>query len=292
MKHLFIIVYLFLSFTVAIFAATPKISAEKHYNIIKLIELSGEKKSEETMLQHMEEIMRNAPGTAKEKEITNKFLDALNLNDLTELMVPVYDKYFDDKELAAAISFYSSPAGQKMAELRPMMVTNAIGMLENVWVQMYNAKNSHANKPQEQNSNTQAKMSPKQKAIYELLEVTGQTRRTDEIYRKICYSARNMKTDVPVTKDSLMNVFVNLYDNYLDEQTIKDLTKFYKSADGISLLSKEEKIQAEIGKVGAKYGARLRQNVIQNIKSDNKPETKENKQPQQKQEDNKQILST
>ena len=47
-------------------------------------------------------------------------------DDLTKLIIPIYDKYFTDSDLDALIAFYSTPAGIKIRDATPLITKEAM----------------------------------------------------------------------------------------------------------------------------------------------------------------------
>lgn len=49
-----------------------------------------------------------------------------SLNDLTEMLVPVYKKYFTEADLKEMIAFYNSPVGKKFAQKSPAIMKESM----------------------------------------------------------------------------------------------------------------------------------------------------------------------
>lgn len=49
-----------------------------------------------------------------------------SLNDLTEMLVPVYSKYMTQKDLEKVIKFYETPVGKKFAENTPLIMQESM----------------------------------------------------------------------------------------------------------------------------------------------------------------------
>jgi uncharacterized protein len=56
----------------------------------------------------------------------NEFKREMASDDLTKLIIPIYDKYFTDSDLDALIAFYSTPAGIKVRDATPMITKEAM----------------------------------------------------------------------------------------------------------------------------------------------------------------------
>jgi len=108
----------------------PKIDPAKEADIRQLMEVAGTKALMAQMMGTMESsikpMLSNAfpPGEYREKLIDlfiAKFKSQSNLQQLLDLIVPIYDKYFSDKEIKDLIQYYRTPLGQKTIEVMPKL---------------------------------------------------------------------------------------------------------------------------------------------------------------------------
>lgn len=58
-------------------------------------------------------------------EFWTEFKKEMKTDELTNLMLPIYDKYFTESDLDALIAFYTSPAGIKVRDAQPLIVKDA-----------------------------------------------------------------------------------------------------------------------------------------------------------------------
>ena len=56
----------------------------------------------------------------------NEFKKEMASDDLTKLIIPIYDKYFTENDLDALIAFYSTPAGIKIRDATPLITKEAM----------------------------------------------------------------------------------------------------------------------------------------------------------------------
>jgi uncharacterized protein len=56
----------------------------------------------------------------------NEFRKEMAADDLTKLIIPIYDKYFTESDLDALIAFYSTPAGIKIRDATPLITKEAM----------------------------------------------------------------------------------------------------------------------------------------------------------------------
>lgn len=79
------------------------------------------------------QVMNNMMTSFKKNatSVPDKFWDELSKefkpDDLIELMVPIYVKYYSDKELVDLISFYKTPLGQKVIVNTALITQDSFG---------------------------------------------------------------------------------------------------------------------------------------------------------------------
>ncbi|ULQ59485.1 DUF2059 domain-containing protein [Brucepastera parasyntrophica] len=92
----------------------------KSDDIRRLLELSGAKKQAAQMFNLMlPDLIKIAPDAPM--SFWAAFENKLDLDEFTELFVPVYDTYFTHDEIRDIIIFYESPSGKKMTEMAPIL---------------------------------------------------------------------------------------------------------------------------------------------------------------------------
>ena len=113
-------------------AAQSKIDPAKEADIRRLLELTGAK---QLVVQTMQEMTNSIkplltsslpPGEYREKLVElffQKFQAKTNTQELLDMAVPVYDKYFSDEEVKGLIKFYETPLGQKSISALPQLMT-------------------------------------------------------------------------------------------------------------------------------------------------------------------------
>lgn len=126
-------------------AAKPaqKIDPAKDAAIHKLFEVQGTRKAMQEVIAGMTAGMKPTlvrslpPGDYQEKLIDlflQKFQANLKVDDLIDVAIPVYDKYFSKEDIAGLIAFSQTPLGQKMNSVLPKVIietqTAAVGIGE------------------------------------------------------------------------------------------------------------------------------------------------------------------
>ncbi len=99
--------------------APPKAEkTDKTALILNLIEESG---TRDTMEKMFDQIVSQA--SPQEAPSLRQMLD---INEITQRLVPIYDKYFTEKELQELINFYQSPTGRKLIEVMPLIMEDSM----------------------------------------------------------------------------------------------------------------------------------------------------------------------
>jgi len=109
-----------------------KIDPAKEANIRRLFELTGGKQLALQVMDNMgkslKPLMTQAlpPGEYREKLVDLffvKFQSRLDMQQLLDLAIPIYDKYLSHEEVRGLIEFYQTPLGQKTLKVLPTMLT-------------------------------------------------------------------------------------------------------------------------------------------------------------------------
>jgi uncharacterized protein len=108
-----------------------KIDPAKEKDIRELLELTGAKDRMTQVMTEMEKsikpMMQTAlpPGDYRDKLIDaffDKFHSKMNLAELLNLSVPIYDKHFTHAEIKGLLAFYKTPLGQKSINELPQLM--------------------------------------------------------------------------------------------------------------------------------------------------------------------------
>ncbi|MFY0599425.1 MAG: DUF2059 domain-containing protein [Cyclobacteriaceae bacterium] len=111
-------------------SATSFAQGEKEYGktLKKMFQVSG---TEEAYKVAIEQVMlsfkQQDTGLSADdwSELEKEFMKT-SMNDLTEMLVPVYQKYMTLEDLKAMISFYETPVGKKFAKNTPMITQESM----------------------------------------------------------------------------------------------------------------------------------------------------------------------
>jgi hypothetical protein len=88
--------------------------------ILKFIDVFG---TRESLARNFEQLIkRSSPQQAADLE------KAVNVDELIQQLIPLYDKYFTEQELIFYINFYSSPEGKKFLLTIPILMEQSVGI--------------------------------------------------------------------------------------------------------------------------------------------------------------------
>ncbi|MBL8012367.1 MAG: DUF2059 domain-containing protein, partial [Candidatus Omnitrophica bacterium] len=104
-------------------AAAPQPSGDpaKIADIRKLISLTGGDKVGEQMIEQMVKSF-SSYNPKIPAEFWDEFKKGIDINKITEMNIPVYDKYLSSDEIKETIKFYESPVGRKLIEVLPKIL--------------------------------------------------------------------------------------------------------------------------------------------------------------------------
>lgn len=105
--------------------SSAQVAKEKLQEIEKLLRLSGTEKLMEQMKGQMIAGLK-AQMTQVPTTFWDKFQQRMDMHELLEKIIPVYDKYYTTEDLKAVNAFYESPAGQKMLSAMPQIMQDTM----------------------------------------------------------------------------------------------------------------------------------------------------------------------
>jgi uncharacterized protein len=106
-------------------SAAQKIDSEKRKEIEKMLQLTGmEKLMDQMKGQIIGNFKARRPNVPEPvwKSIDENF----DMNELLEMIIPIYDKYYTLEDLKAVNAFYSTPAGQKILSTLPQVMQESM----------------------------------------------------------------------------------------------------------------------------------------------------------------------
>ncbi len=78
----------------------------------------------ESVTNTLRKIIQNAPA-----EDANKLQQAIDVNEMLDELVPVYEKYFTEQELRDLANFYRSSAGKKLLKATPLILQDSVAAI-------------------------------------------------------------------------------------------------------------------------------------------------------------------
>lgn len=136
MKLRVVVVFLLWSLLPALAQAPPqqKVDPAKEADIRHLLDLVGAKKlMEQTVTVSLEQLKQTLllalPKSDRTQKIAESFIQRFQkkftAEGLTDLVIPIYDKYLSEEDIKGLIQFYSSPLGQRAAKVLPEITREA-----------------------------------------------------------------------------------------------------------------------------------------------------------------------
>ena len=108
----------------SVFAQAPAAtSTTKHQKVVNLIKLTGTPEAMITVIREQIAMgKKTLPFPAKaQDDFETEFLKQIKVEDLIEMVVPAYEKYYTEAEIDQLTAFYQSPLGKKMVASMPTM---------------------------------------------------------------------------------------------------------------------------------------------------------------------------
>ena len=108
--------------TQGVFAQEDAAHARKIEHIRKLIALTGGEKMAEQMFEQMSQSMRaSMPGSESGFQ---EFRKEFDIKRMTDIVIASYDKNMTDGDIQAIIGFYESPAGKRLLQVMPKVMSD------------------------------------------------------------------------------------------------------------------------------------------------------------------------
>ena len=106
----------------SLFAQPADEHAEKLANLRKMIQLTGGAKIIDQMFSAMSAQMKDP----RQQEILAQFQKELDVNEIYNIMIPAWDKYLSADDIKDTIRFYESPAGKRLLDAQPKVLTDSM----------------------------------------------------------------------------------------------------------------------------------------------------------------------
>lgn len=123
MKKLLITTLLIIFSYVSI--AQAEIAPEKRKEIEKMLRLTGmEKLMTQMKTQMLSAFQKTIPDVSQ--DFWDRFGQKMDIHELIEKIIPVYDKHYTIEDLRAVNVFYESPAGRKILATLPQVMQESM----------------------------------------------------------------------------------------------------------------------------------------------------------------------
>ena len=109
----------------SVFSQSPATSTDaKRQKIVELIKMTG---TPDVMVSAIRQQIHLAKKTLPlppkaQDDFETEFLNEIKVDDLVQLVIPTYEKYYTEAEIDQLTAFYKSPLGQKMVASLPTMM--------------------------------------------------------------------------------------------------------------------------------------------------------------------------
>lgn len=94
-------------------------------DIRELLELTGSSKLGIQVMSQMIGSFQNIYPDVPQ-EFWEEFMKEIKEDDLTNLMIPIYEKYYTNEEIKGLIAFYETPLGQKTVKVLPQLTQDSM----------------------------------------------------------------------------------------------------------------------------------------------------------------------
>lgn len=110
------------------FSTYAQVDKEYSKTLKQMFEVSGTKESYQAATKQMFTMFKQQySGVEKDvwNDLENEFSQT-SIDDLTEMLVPVYSKYMTKEDLEELIKFYKTPVGKKFAKSTPLIMQESM----------------------------------------------------------------------------------------------------------------------------------------------------------------------
>lgn len=97
----------------------------KEKKIRELLEVTGAKKQSEQVMKSMISYFQGGKQEVDAK-LWEKIIKEINIDEMIELVIPIYNKYYTEEDLDQIIAFYQTAVGKKTVELLPLITAESM----------------------------------------------------------------------------------------------------------------------------------------------------------------------
>jgi len=67
-----------------------------------------------------------AAGLTIDADVVKEAMKEVNMNELVQAMIPIYDRFYSEEEINQLTAFYNSPVGKKTIEVTPALIQQSM----------------------------------------------------------------------------------------------------------------------------------------------------------------------
>lgn len=106
-------------------SAFSQTSTTKTEKIRKLLEISGSSKLGEQVFKNMSTVFQQSFPKLDNK-FWEDFAKEVNTEDLANMIIPIYNKYYTEADIDELIKFYNTPTGKKVIQTLPLIMQESM----------------------------------------------------------------------------------------------------------------------------------------------------------------------
>lgn len=128
MKKL-IVSFVIMLITIPSFSQKTEVDSTYKQSLLYLFEISGNNEAYKMAINQMFSMFKEKYSDAVPIDFWNAFETEMmktSMNDLIDMLAPIYAKYMDLNDLKNIITFYSTPTGKKYAENTPYIIQESM----------------------------------------------------------------------------------------------------------------------------------------------------------------------
>jgi uncharacterized protein len=100
-------------------------SSTKHEDIVRLLEVTEANKIVTQYLDQLTAIIKQSIPDVGD-EYLDRFLAEIDVDELLDITITIYDKHLNHDEIRELIKFYESPVGRKLIKVMPVIIEDSI----------------------------------------------------------------------------------------------------------------------------------------------------------------------
>jgi hypothetical protein len=120
----------------------------KYRDIRKLFKIQKTEEMTKQMIGQLIQAIAEKVPADKKQQFAEIIKNEVNFSELTELMIPIYDRHFTHVEIKEILFFYETPSGEKLITSQPKIMQDSIGAIQQ-WSNKSFAKIDELLKPEQ-----------------------------------------------------------------------------------------------------------------------------------------------